>query len=506
MNGAHRFIIVGDGLAAWMTADALAETLGPAAGEIRVVPSPCDDAAELDATTPGVATLLPGLDIDEERLVAEDALAFTFGIVFDGWADREKVFFQPFGTLGAPIGPAPFYQLVLGLRHRDISVRLADYSIAALGAQAGRFARPPDDQHSVLSTARYGLHVDPAELCEYLKASASRRNVATTDGQLKSVEFAEDGAISTVVTDTGQRVDGDFFIDCTGDKRRLIGKIDDGCWLDWSDWLPCNRVARARMSTNAGTVPYSQAAAHEFGWLRILPLAKSAEFRLTYQGQSMSDDQAAACLAERCGQQQAPQIGTVRFGRLDRPWQRNCVALGSAAATVDPIMTTQLDVLRSSIDRLLRLLPAGPDCGYEAREYNRQAGLELDNIRDFARLPYKLNGRFGEAMWDACRSKSVPETLEYKLQTFAGRGIISLYDEYRLEDVSWISMLDELGVAPRSHSQLVRGLDTPEIQAHMERIRALMIDELRRMPVHGDYLAHLKRRAASAMRRTAEGS
>ena len=497
MNGAHRFIIVGDGLAAWMTADALAETLGPAAGEIRVVPSPCDDAAELDATTPGVATLLPGLDIDEERLVAEDALAFTFGIVFDGWADREKVFFQPFGTIGAPIGPAPFYQLVLGLRHREVSARLADYSIAALGAQAGRFTRPPDDQRSVLSTARYGLHVDSAILRRYLKASASERNVEQTDGQLESVKLTEDGAISAVITDKGQLVDGDFFIDCTGDERRLISRINDGRWIDWSDWLPCDRVARTRISANAGPVPYSQAAAHESGWLRILPLAKSAEFQLTYQGDSLSDDRAAAYLAERCGKKQVPQVGTLRFGRLDQPWQRNCVALGSAAAIVDPIMATQLDVLRSSIDRLLGLLPAVPDSTPESREYNRRASLELDNVRDFAILPYKLNGRSGEALWDACRAMSVPETLEYKLQTFASRGIVSLGDEDRIEDVSWISMLDELDITPRTHSQLVRGLDTRDVEAHLERIRALMIDEVRRMPVHGDYLAHLKQRAVS---------
>ena len=94
MKGAHRFVIVGDGLAAWMTADALAGTLGPAAGEIRVVLFPCDDASALDATTPGVATLLPGMDMDEERLIAKDVLAFTFGIAFDGWSDREKVFFS----------------------------------------------------------------------------------------------------------------------------------------------------------------------------------------------------------------------------------------------------------------------------------------------------------------------------------------------------------------------------------------------------------------------------
>ena len=506
MSDALNITVVGDGLAGWMTANSLAGALGSAAGMIRVVPFPCADADGIDAVTPSVADLHPALEIDEGALLREDALGYSYGVAFDGWIREGAVFFQPFGTSGAPLQAVPFHQVLLALRQRGVPARLADFSMAALGAQAGRFTRPPADPRSVLSTAEYGLHLDLGALRDNMIESASARGVRQADGALQRVDMTADGNIESVLTTAGEHIGGDLYVDCTGGANRLIGELGPGQWLDWSAWLPCDRVAITYISADVAPLPYSQAVAHSGGWLRIMPLSQGGELRLAYSSGTMRDDEAAAVLARHSGQTVVPRASAHRPGRLERPWQGNCVVLGAGAAVVDPLMTTQLDVLRSSIDRLLRLLPATPDCTHVATEYNRRAGLELDNIRDFAVSPYKINGREEEPMWEACARMGIPDSLAYKLQTFAGRGLMSMYDEDRLDDIDWIGMLDAMGVAPRTHSQIVQGQETGDLQAHLERIRALMINELSRMPPYGDYLAQMKQQAASATRAGTKGS
>jgi tryptophan halogenase len=128
----------------------------------------------------------------------------------------------------------------------------------------------------------------------------------------------------------------------------------------------------------------------------------------------------------------------------------------------------------------------------EASEYNRLTALQQDHARDFAALHYKLNGRQGEPLWDSCRAMRVPDTLEYKIRSYESRGRVALYDEEPLEETSWLNLFDEHGVRPRHYSPIADGFDRAELQAHVERVRAIMLDELAKMPTHGEYLSRLQ--------------
>ena len=87
-----------------------------------------------------------------------------------------------------------------------------------------------------------------------------------------------------------------------------------------------------------------------------------------------------------------------------------------------PLGISNLQLLYDAINRLLKLIPAEASCEVEAAEYNRQTGLQLDNARDFAIAHYKLNGRRGDAFWDACREMKLPDSLQYRIDLYASRG------------------------------------------------------------------------------------
>jgi tryptophan halogenase len=498
----QRIVIAGDGLAAWMAAAALARAVRLDDYAICVVGTGGEEDhvsfGGADATLPLPSGCHAALELDENRLVAETGATFTCGIALSGWAAPGVTYFHPFGPIGANLGPVPFHHLVMRLRSEGVPLRLANYSLAALAAQAGRFARPGKDARSVLSTCRYGLHVDCTKLAGMLRTAALAAGIRLVSGLLQRVEYANDGAVGAVITNDGERLEGDLFLDCTGTEARLIGTANDAGWEDWSAWLPCDRVLSARFGSALSPPPYSHAEANHAGWIRHLPLQGEAVLTAFYCGAFVSDDEAVRKLRESSGDGDLGAVRFIspRFGRRNKAWHHNCIALGSAAGFIDPVATSNLALLRAAIDRLLKLLPGDRVATAEAAEYNRQTSMHLDRARDFAVLHYKLNGRRGERLWDAFRETTVPALLDYKMRLYQSRGRVAMYDEEPVDEMSWINLFDEHGVRPHHYSPIADGFSAAELEAHVERARTIMIDELKKMPLHADYLSGLRRGGA----------
>jgi tryptophan halogenase len=508
---ARRLVIAGGGLTAWLTAAVLARSVSGEDFSITVVGADGgEDCLEpfgvADATLPWAERHHSALDLDEERIVAATGGTFSFGIALSGWAEPGSSYFQPFSSLGAPLGPVSFHHLALRLRREGVPVRLANFAVAALAAQAGRFARPGPDPRSVLSTCQYGLNLDVEQLAAQSRVEAGRAGVETVRGILGPIERGANGQITALTTSGGTRVPGDLFLDCTGVEGRLIGDAVDVGWDDWSAWLPCDRVMSAVSAAAEDPAPYSHVEAHRAGWIRHLPLQGRGVFTGLFHTAAMDDQQALAGLRAVAGggELRHLQARFVRFGRRRKLWHQNCVALGTAGCLIDPVGVTNMQLLRLGLDRLLGLLPGNPACVAEAAEYNRRLTAQLDHARDFALAHYKLNGRSGEPFWDACRATPAPDSLQYKLELFASRGRVALYDEEPVDEVSWINLLDEQGVEPRRYSPLADGFSKADLQAHLQRVRKVMIDAVGGLPRHADYLAQVSAQLQSARRAVGE--
>ena len=322
-----------------------------------------------------------------------------------------------------------------------------------------------------------------------MRSAALEDGAALAASPLARVERHGSGAVAALFTAGGDRVEADLYIDASGSAARLAGEGPGSAWDDWAAWLPCDRLLSAVIDTPQAPPPYSLIEAQGAGWLRRLPLRGKTVLTAAWPGERADDDEIRALL-ERAGA--TPEEPTrLRPGRRKEPWHRNVLAVGSAAAQIEPLAVTHLDLLRRDVDRLLKLLPGDREGRTEAAEYNRAAALLLDNARDFALLHYRLNGRRGEPFWDACRQAPLPPSLDYKLRLYESRGRVALYDEEPLEAASWIALFDECGVRPRRYNPLADGFPVADLEAHAERVRKIMLDALTRMPSHGDYLARL---------------
>lgn len=441
--------IAGSGLAGWLAASLLARALPDLAISVAETPGP-------DRSL-GVATAAEMLLPDDLLLLGEagwngtDLLrgckaGFVLGTALTGWRGDGAAAFMPFGEIGAPLGPLPFHQLVSTLRRRGEAVNLANYSVSALAAQAGRFAPPPPGDETAHSALAFGLCVDTQRMTAMLREDALERGVQLT------------GALS----------DADLVIDASGPDSPFAGVRED-----WSAWFPFDRVTSARQASAAPPPPYVHCDAHGAGWQSFAPLADGVGELFVYSA------------ADAHG---APPAEPFSPGCEQAAWTGNVVRIGGAAAQHDPVTGLQLHLALEDVMRLIALFPASGNHTAEAAEYNRQWREQTDCAFDAALLRLALSGARG-AVWDRLRAQELPERAAYRAELYAANGRVVLHDGETFDEAGWIAQFDALGVLPRKGDALADALPSEQIAAHFAAVRQAMIAAVGRMPAYAALLA-----------------
>src|SRR5688500_14349186 len=146
MHSIEEVVIVGGGTAGWMTAAALCRFLGNAGTRITVIES--DEIGTVgvgEATIPPLIAYNAMLRINEDEFLAATQGTVKHGIEFvDSGAIRGR-YFPPFGTHGQDVRGVQFHQLYWRGRKRRQLPDIAEWSMSAVAASLGRYARPGPD-------------------------------------------------------------------------------------------------------------------------------------------------------------------------------------------------------------------------------------------------------------------------------------------------------------------------------------------------------------------------
>lgn len=488
-----KVIIVGGGTAGWMTAAALAKLL-PSRCSIHLVESEAIGIVGVgEATLPHIRGFNDRLGINEAEFMAATRATFKLGIEFKDWGKPGDSYIHPFGSFGSGKGTVDFHHYWSRLcEGPGPAPPIGEYSMAVTMAYMNRFARPDPDPDKIESTFNYAYQFDAMLFAPFLRQIAEDLGAQRTEARIVDVELdGETGDVRAILLESGQRIEGDLFIDCSGFVSLIIGKALGEPFEDWSQWLPCDRAVAMPCRTRTALTPYTSATAMHAGWRWRIPLQHRTGNGYVYSSAFTSDEDARAALVEAVeGEPIAePRVLKFKAGRRKRSWVRNCVAVGLASGFLEPLESTSIYLIQAAISTLIELFPEREISVLDRDEFNRLIDLEYDRIRDFLILHYHATKRTDSSFWDHVRTMQVPDSLHDKIELFRRRGRVSKYREGVFLDASWIAVYIGQRVIPQGHDMRA---DLPPADVFTRAMDALRADVRAKAALMADHRAFIE--------------
>jgi tryptophan halogenase len=492
----RRVVVVGGDVSSWLAAAGVLRAMKHRQIEVIVV--------EGGATAPVGYGTLPSqrgihalLGIGESDVIRRTAASFKLGTEHLGWRGEGSRFLHVHGEIGAELSGTPFFKF---LQLRSISGQPEDpaqYSVAALAARSGKFARPMGDEKSLTAAFTYGLHLGEVAYRQFVRAHAATLGVQHQPGSVAEVQIAEDGSITSLRLTTGETVAGDLFLDCSGADAVLASRLGDER-EDWSAWLPCDRHLSAMAAPLEDPPALTRTAAETTGWSWWSPLANASMVGLVYSSAFQGDEAAAEQLLRRAPSLRDPRLIRFRSGRRTRPWRANCIALGAAAMELEPLAGAELHFAQLGFGNLIELFPFDTACAIEAAEYNRVLAEHADAIRDFTVAQYRVGTQRPGEFWTATRAAALPDRLRHKLEIYGASGRIHLLDYETFEEEDWAWLMLGNGVVPDELEAQIRMELAKNPPGHAASLREHVARLAASMPRHIDFLRHQAQPARGA--------
>ena len=425
----RKVVVVGGGTAGWIAANCIAAECHRWREPLQVVLVEAPDIPTIgvgEGTWPSMRRTLQRIGIDEHEMLGACGASFKQGTRFLGWSGlgEPDEYIHPFSlpVEYARLNPARYW---LGERPNVPFARFATPQAAAIAeGLAPKEASAPQYAFAF----NYAYHLDAGKFAELLQRHAVQRlGVAHVSGKVERIESLTGGDIAAVSLDTGERVSGDLFVDCTGQRALLIGGHFGRRFVSARDVLFNDRAIAVQVPYQGPDAPIASATlatAEPSGWIWDIGLQRRRGLGHVYASDHMDETAAHAALVaytERTSpgvDAEALTYRTIAFepGYRDTFWHRNCVAIGLSAGFVEPLEASALALIEQSAAIVAEQMPRDRQVmDVVARRFNERLRHHWDRIVEFLKLHYATSVR-PEPYWRAHRDRaSWPSGLADKL-------------------------------------------------------------------------------------------
>jgi tryptophan halogenase len=438
-----------------------------------------------EATIPPLITFHRLLNINEQEFMAATQATFKLGISFENWRDVGEDYIHSFGVTGRDHWSAGFQHFWLKDRDRGSQVPFGDYCLELIAAQKNRFAHLPKQG------LNYAFHIDASSYAKFLRKFSEGFGCKRLEGRITAVNTrSEDGFIESLTLDSGEKVEGDLFIDCTGFRGLLIEQTYHTGYENWSHWLPCDSAVAVQTESVMEAIPYTRSIAHEWGWQWRIPLQHRVGNGLVYCSRYLGDDEAREALLERIEGERLTEPRVIKFqpGQRLKHWNKNCVALGLASGFIEPLESTSIHLIQRGIVRLMQMFPAGGVKQPDIDEFNLQTRKEIEHIRDFIILHYKVTNRQDSPFWRHCRSMPIPDSLAHRIDLFRKTARVFKEPNELFAENSWIQVMLGQGIVPEHYHPVTGVMDDEELTRFMQGIKKKVEETVAKLPRHQSYV------------------
>ena len=477
----RRIVIAGGGTAGWMVAAGLSKCMGRQF-EIRLVESEEIGTVGVgEATIPTLHFMHEILDLDENEFIRATQATFKLGISFENWRNVGEHYFHSFGKTGKPHWTAGFLNFWLEGKKRGLASDYGDYCLELRAGLDNRFARLPDNG------INYAYHFDATLYGQFLRRFSEDLGVQRIEGKIGKVHTDEQsGYITGLTLQSGELIEGDLFIDCTGMRSLLLGETLGVKYESWAHWLPCDSAVAAQTTLVGEAVPYTRSIAHPWGWQWRIGLQHRVGNGLVYSSKYLSDEDAKAALVANVQGELIRPPRVIKFtpGQREVVWEKNCIAIGLSSGFLEPLESTSIHLIQKGMTRLVQLFPSEGICQSDIDEYNQQSREAIENVRDFVILHYHVQNRDDSQFWRDCREMEVPEHLRHRIQQFRDSARVVIGADELFAENSWVQVMLGQGIVPKSHHPITRQMDDRNLADFLSEIRKDVARTLMKLPKH----------------------
>jgi len=482
-----KIVIAGGGTAGWMAAASLAKLIGRNLDITLVESDQIGTVGVGEATIPTLLTLHELLKIKEQDFVSAVQGTFKLGISFENWRDVGEDYIHSFGFTGKDCWAAGFQHFWLKGKKLGISKSFGEYCTEWVAAKQDRFAVLPNQG------LNYAYHIDASLYAKFLRKIAEEHGVIRLEGKINGVEQdAESGFITTLELDSGQRIEGDLFVDCTGFRGLLIEQTLSAGYEDFGHWLPSDSAVAVQTESVAPPIPYTRSIAREAGWQWRIPLQHRVGNGIVFSSKHWSDADAIDLLLNNIEGKALTEPRVIKFnaGQRRKHWHKNCVAMGLSSGFIEPLESTSIHLIQRSIIRLMQMFPYAGIRQPDVDEFNNQMRSEIEHIRDFIILHYHVTNRTDTPFWRQCRTMEIPDSLQHRIELFKQTGRVFKLSGELFGENSWIQVMLGQGLMPEQYHPIVNMMSDDELQQFLSGIHGSAQKLVSQLPEHQRFIDH----------------
>lgn len=508
MKGPLRLVIVGGGTAGWMAANLFAQRWGRERAEVTLIESPEIGIIGVgEGSTPSLKRFFEVLGIAEADWMPACNATYKASIRFKDWSPASGLadYSHPFLT---QVDLHTEEAFTLNCRNRrlghPVPTRPDDFFLNGVLAAQGKAPIAP--AHFPFRM-EYGYHFDSALLGAYLRDTAVARGVVHLARKVVGHERAGNGNLTAVLTERGERVEGDLFVDCSGFAALLMEGALEVPFRSFKDNL-FNDSAVVIPTPLAGEPPVeTTSTALSSGWMWSIPLTSRVGNGYVYSADFLSADAAEAELRAALGLRDSPIEArrlSFRVGQRERHWDHNCLAVGLAQGFIEPLEATALHLVLNTVELFIDSFERGNFTARERDSFNAVLSERIEQVRDYIVAHYKLNTRDDSDYWRANRENmSLSEPLLHILDVWFRRGDLGGELERQghlshFTSASWHCLLAGYGAFPAADAE-----PRDDVDFHRNRdLHRLLHGCALNFPSHGRALT-MQRPAAVRLEATA---
>lgn len=494
----EQVVVAGADAPAWMAAAALQRSLGGAGVRVRVIELPGSlQPVDVYSARPELAGFHYRLGLKEELLFGLCNAVPMAGQRFSNWSGGAPPFILGYDRPEPAAADLAFTQYWIKGRQKGLRTAFESFSLGAIAAKAGRV---PLASESAELSSTFGCHIDARAYAALLRQFVLNGGVEAKAARISDVQL-EGGRIAALILADGERVEADLFVDSSGPQAALIGRMPGAEFQSWREWLPCDRMIVASAKEIRPHPAFSQISAFRHGWAGLFPLQDRTAVVAVYDSSQTSDQEVldALPLLAQLPIGSDATVSALDQGIRQRTWVGNCVAVGESAFSLEPLDAVQLHITQYCVSQLMALFPVSADAFPEGEYYDRIVQRVATNLRDFQLGHYKLNRRFDEPLWDRCRDAEVPPTLQRKLDLFAARGRVPLYDDETFQEPGWEQLFIGHGLMPQSYDPRVDGMPEPQQIGKVQDRMTNIVELVGAMPAVDEFLSSSLRQGAAEL-------